>query len=202
MKSISNRQLFWLKIVLFIVALLPFVRLAVAVVVNELGANPIEFMTRNTGDWTLYFLFITLAMTPLRKLLHWNWLIRLRRMLGLFTFFYASLHFLCFFWFDHFFDVQEMLKDVIKRPFIAVGFIAFSLLIPLAITSNNFSIKRLGGHVWQLLHRAIYVIAPLAVLHYFWMKSGKNDVNQPLIFAGILMVLLGLRVMWRYTKKA
>jgi sulfoxide reductase heme-binding subunit YedZ len=201
MKNITNRQLFWLKIGLFIVALLPFVRLAVAVVLNELGANPIEFMTRNTGDWTLYFLFITLAMTPLRKLLHWNWLIRLRRMLGLFTFFYASLHFLCFFWFDHFFDVQEMLKDVIKRPFIAVGFIAFCLLIPLAITSNNASIKKLGGHVWQLLHRAIYVIAPLAVLHYFWMKSGKNDVNQPLIFAGVLIVLLGLRIMWRYTKK-
>jgi sulfoxide reductase heme-binding subunit YedZ len=201
MKNITNRHLFWLKIGLFIVALLPFVRLAVAVVLNELGANPIEFMTRNTGDWTLYFLFITLAMTPLRKLLHWNWLIRLRRMLGLFTFFYASLHFLCFFWFDHFFDVQEMLKDVIKRPFIAVGFIAFCLLIPLAITSNNASIKKLGGHVWQLLHRAIYVIAPLAVLHYFWMKSGKNDVNQPLIFAGVLIVLLGLRIMWRYTKK-
>ena len=202
MKSITNRQLFWLKIVLFIVALLPFVRLAVAVVMKELGANPIEFMTRNTGDWTLYFLFITLSMTPLRKLVQLHWLIRLRRMLGLFTFFYASLHFLCFFWFDHFFDVQDMLKDVIKRPFIAVGFIAFSLLIPLAITSNNFSIKRLGGKAWQLLHRSIYVIAPLAVLHYFWMKSGKNDVNQPLIFAGILMVLLGLRVMWRYTKKA
>lgn len=201
MKSFTNRQLFWLKTIVFIVALLPFMRLVVAVVMNELGANPIEFMTRNTGDWTLYFLFITLAMTPLRKLLHWNWLIRLRRMLGLFTFFYASLHFLCFFWFDHFFDVQEMLKDVIKRPFIAVGFISFSLLIPLAITSNNFSIKRLGGHAWQLLHRSIYVIAPLAVLHYFWMKSGKNDLNQPLIFAGVLMVLLGLRVMWRYTKK-
>ena len=202
MKNLSNRQLFWVKMLVFILALLPFIRLAVAVVLNKFGANPIEFITRNTGDWTLYFLFITLAMTPLRKLLQWHWLIRLRRMLGLFTFFYASLHFLCFFWFDHFFDIQAMGNDVIKRPFIAVGFVAFSLLIPLALTSNNASIKRLGGQTWQLLHRLVYVIAPLAVVHYIWMKAGKNDFNQPIIFAVLLSVLLGLRLYWHFKKKS
>ena len=201
MKSISNTQLSWLKVIIFMASVLPFIRLLIAVINNNLGANPIEFITRNTGDWALYFLFITLAMTPLRKLLQWHWLIRLRRMLGLFTFFYASLHFLCFFWFDHFFDIQTMWQDVLKRPFIAVGFIAFMLLIPLAITSNHAAIKRLGGYTWQLLHRTVYLIAVLVVLHYVWMKAGKNDVKQPFIFAGILTLLLGMRLYWKLRKK-
>jgi sulfoxide reductase heme-binding subunit YedZ len=202
MKSLSNRQLQLLKLVVFVLAALPFLRLVYAVVQDNLGANPLEFITRNTGDWTLYFLCITLAVTPLRKLLSWHWLIRLRRMLGLYGFFYASLHFLTFLWFDHFFDIGDMWHDIIKRPFITVGFIAFMLLLPLAITSNNAMIRRLGGKQWQLLHRLIYLIAPLGVLHYFWMKAGKNLWLQPLIFAAIVGGLLGVRLYWRFKSKA
>lgn len=202
MKSLSNRQLQLLKLIVFVLAALPFLRLAYAVYQDNLGANPLEFITRNTGDWTLYFLCITLAVTPLRKLLGWHWLIRLRRMLGLYSFFYASLHFLTFLWFDHFFDLGDMWRDIIKRPFITVGFISFVLLLPLAITSNNVMIRRLGGKQWQLLHRLIYLIAPLGVLHYFWMKAGKNLLLQPLLFAAIVSSLLGVRLYWRLQSKA
>lgn len=202
MKSLSNRQLQLLKLIVFVLAALPFLRLAYAVYQDNLGANPLEFITRNTGDWTLYFLCITLAVTPLRKLLGWHWLIRLRRMLGLYSFFYASLHFLTFLWFDHFFDLGDMWRDIIKRPFITVGFITFVLLLPLAITSNNVMIRRLGGKQWQLLHRLIYLIAPLGVLHYFWMKAGKNLLLQPLLFAAIVSSLLGVRLYWRLQSKA
>lgn len=202
MKSLSNRQLQLLKLIVFVLAALPFLRLAYAVYQDNLGANPLEFITRNTGDWTLYFLCITLAVTPLRRLLGWHWLIRLRRMLGLYSFFYASLHFLTFLWFDHFFDLGDMWRDIIKRPFITVGFITFVLLLPLAITSNNVMIRRLGGKQWQLLHRLIYLIAPLGVLHYFWMKAGKNLLLQPLLFAAIVSSLLGVRLYWRLQSKA
>nr|WP_315469490.1 protein-methionine-sulfoxide reductase heme-binding subunit MsrQ [uncultured Undibacterium sp.] len=202
MKSLSNRQLQLLKLVVFVLAASPFLRLVYAVVQDNLGANPLEFITRNTGDWTLYFLCITLAVTPLRKLLSWHWLIRLRRMLGLYSFFYASLHFLTFLWFDHFFEISDMWRDIIKRPFITVGFIAFILLLPLAITSNNAMIRRLGGKQWQLLHRLIYLIVPLGVLHYFWMKAGKNLLLQPLLFAAIVSALLGVRLYWRFKSKA
>jgi sulfoxide reductase heme-binding subunit YedZ len=202
MKSLSNRQLQLLKLVVFVIAALPFLRLVYAVAQDNLGANPLEFITRNTGDWTLYFLCITLAVTPLRKLLSWHWLIRLRRMLGLYSFFYASLHFLTFLWFDHFFDISDMWRDIIKRPFITVGFIAFILLLPLAITSNNAMIRRLGGKQWQLLHRLIYLIVPLGVLHYFWMKAGKNLLLQPLIFAVIVGGLLSVRLYWRLQSKS
>lgn len=198
MKSISNRQLQFLKLGIFILAALPFLRLLYAVLQDRLGANPLEFITRNTGDWTLYFLCITLAVTPLRKILSWHWLIRLRRMLGLFSFFYASLHFLTFIWFDHFFELSDMWRDIVKRPFITVGFIAFMLLLPLALTSTNAMIRRLGGKQWQYLHRLIYLIAPLGVLHYFWMKAGKNLLLQPLLFACIVSGLLGLRLYWRF----
>lgn len=198
MKSLSNRQLQLLKIVVFVLAALPFLRLVFAVYRDDLGANPLEFITRNTGDWTLYFLCMTLSLTPLRKLLQWHWLIRLRRMLGLYSFFYASLHFLTFLWFDHFFDLGDMWRDLVKRPFITVGFIAFVLLLPLAITSNNAMIKRLGGKQWQMLHRLVYVVVPLGVLHYFWMKAGKNLLLQPLLFAVLVSVLLGMRLYWRF----
>lgn len=192
----TPRQLVAIKAVLFGACLLPFARLALFTVTDQLGANPIEFITRNTGDWTLYFLCLTLAVTPLRRLSGANWLIRLRRMLGLFVFFYASLHFITFLWFDHFFDIDEMLKDVVKRPFITVGFTAFVLLIPLAVTSTNRMIKRLGGKRWQWLHRTIYLIAPLAILHFWWMKAGKNDFEQPIIFGSIIALLLFVRVYW------
>ncbi|AZP11449.1 protein-methionine-sulfoxide reductase heme-binding subunit MsrQ [Undibacterium parvum] len=196
--NVTNQQLARIKWILFALALLPFLRLVAYTYLDKLGANPVEFITRNTGDWTLYFLCITLAMTPLRKLLQWHWIIRMRRMLGLYVFFYAFLHFMTFLWFDHFFEFEEMWTDVLKRPFITVGFSAFVLLIPLALTSSNGMIKRLGGKRWQLLHRLVYVIAPLAVLHYFWMKAGKHDFAQPLLFAVIVFSLLGIRVFWRW----
>nr|WP_217347018.1 protein-methionine-sulfoxide reductase heme-binding subunit MsrQ [Noviherbaspirillum sp. L7-7A]MBV0881002.1 protein-methionine-sulfoxide reductase heme-binding subunit MsrQ [Noviherbaspirillum sp. L7-7A] len=196
--SLDARQLKLLKGVLFIAACVPFLRLVIFTLTDQLGANPVEFITRNTGDWTLYFLCITLAVTPLRRLTGWNWLVRLRRMLGLFAFFYASLHFMTFLWFDHFFDIAEMLKDVVKRPFITVGFGAFLLLIPLAATSTNAMIKRLGGKRWQWLHRLVYLIAPLGILHYWWMKAGKNDFSQPILFGLIVAALLLLRLYWRF----
>ncbi len=192
----SLKQITSIKAVLFAAALIPFMRLALFAFTDRLGANPIEFITRNTGDWTLYFLCLTLAVTPLRRLSKWNWLIKLRRMLGLFAFFYASLHFITFLWFDHFFDLDEMLKDVVKRPFITVGFTAFVLLIPLAVTSTNGMVKRLGGKRWQWLHRLVYLIASLAILHFWWMKAGKHDFAQPILLGSIVMVLLLARVYW------
>jgi sulfoxide reductase heme-binding subunit YedZ len=198
MYSPNPRQFKILKVILFVAALLPFVRLVLFTFTDQLGANPVEFITRNTGDWTLYFLCITLAVTPLRRLSKWNWLIKLRRMLGLFAFFYAALHFTTFLWFDHFFDVQAMLKDVVKRPFITVGFIAFVLLIPLAITSTNAMVRRLGGKRWQWLHRTIYVIAPLGILHFWWMKAAKHNFSQPILFGSIVAILLLMRFYWRF----
>ena len=199
--SLNATQFKRLKALLFIAATLPFLRLVVYTINDWLGANPVEFITRNTGDWTLYFLCITLAVTPLRRLTGWNWLVRLRRMAGLFAFFYASLHFMTFLWFDHFFDVAEMLKDVVKRPFITVGFSAFVLLIPLAATSTNAMIKRLGGRRWQMLHRLIYLIAPLGILHFWWMKAGKNDFAQPIVVGLIVAALLLARLYWRFAQR-
>lgn len=190
-------QLAWLKRGLFVLALLPLVQVVSAGVQGRLGANPIETITRASGDWTLYFLCFTLAVTPLRRLTGQHWLLKLRRMLGLFTFFYASLHFLCFIWFDHFFDLSEMLKDVLKRPFITVGFSAFLLLVPLALTSSDAMVRRLGRH-WSRLHRLIYVVAVLAILHFWWMRAGKNDFAEPLVFGAIVALLLGIRIVFRW----
>ena len=190
----TPRQFKFLKVALFALALLPAARLLLFGFTDRLGANPIEFITRSSGDWTLYFLCITLAVTPLRRFTNWNWLIKLRRMLGLFAFFYASLHFTTFLWFDHFFDVAEMLKDVVKRPFITVGFIAFVLLIPLALTSTNGMIRRLGGKRWQWLHRSLYAIAMLGILHFWWMRAGKHNFEKPILFGTIVSALLLVRV--------
>jgi sulfoxide reductase heme-binding subunit YedZ len=202
MRSMFNptpRQFKFLKIALFALALLPAARLLLFGLSDRLGANPIEFITRSSGDWTLYFICITLAVTPLRRFTSWNWLVKLRRMLGLFAFFYASLHFTTFLWFDHFFDVAEMLKDVVKRRFITVGFIAFVLLIPLALTSTKGMIRRLGGKRWQWLHRSLYAIAMLGILHFWWMRAGKHNFEKPILFGAIVGVLLLVRVWfaWR-----
>ncbi|KAF3998738.1 sulfite oxidase heme-binding subunit YedZ [Glaciimonas immobilis] len=197
----NPKQFRLLKATLFALALLPFIRLVVYAFIDQLGANPIEFITRSTGDWTLYFLCITLAVTPLRRFTGWNWLIKLRRMLGLFAFFYAASHFTTFLWFDHFFDITEMLKDVYKRPFITVGFIAFVLLIPLAVTSTNGMIKRLGGKRWQWLHRTVYGIVMLGMLHFWWMRAGKHNFEKPIIFGTIVAILLLLRVYWYLKQK-
>ncbi|MFZ6687912.1 sulfite oxidase heme-binding subunit YedZ [Undibacterium sp. SXout11W] len=200
--ALSQKQISGTKAVIFLLALLPFFRLVACAFLDKLGANPVEFITRNTGDWTLYFLCIALAVTPVRRLLNLPWLLKLRRMLGLYAFFYASLHFLTFLWFDHFFDVQEMWKDVLKRPFITVGFIAFVGLLPLALTSTNGMIKRLGGKRWQFLHKLVYIIVPIGVLHYYWMKSGKHDLTQPLMFAALVATLLLVRVWWHWSATA
>lgn len=184
----------WLKLlkpVVFISALIPLISLVSGAINNTLGANPTETMTRTTGDWALYFLLMTLAITPLRKLTGYGWLIRYRRMLGLFVFFYACTHFLTYIWFDQFFNVSEIVADIIKRPFITVGFICLMLLLPLAITSSNKMVQRLKKN-WKRLHQLIYPVSMLAVLHYFMMT--RADYLQPTIMLSILLVLLGYRI--------
>jgi methionine sulfoxide reductase heme-binding subunit len=181
-----------LKTALFLASLLPLLRLVWLGYFSQLGANPIEFITRSLGTWTLVFLLITLSITPLRHLSGWAWLIKLRRMAGLFGFFYALLHFITYIWLDQFFDLQDIYKDVIKRPFITIGFAAFILLLPLAITSTNAMMKKLGGKRWQMLHRLIYPIAIFAVLHYWWLV--KKDITQPLIYSAVLATLFAYRV--------
>ena len=197
----TARQVGTIKAAVFALALVPVAKMAYLTVTQQL-VEPLEHITRGTGDWVLYFLCMTLAVTPLRKFTGWNWILKLRREIGLFVFFYAFLHFMTFLWFDHFFDVAEMWKDVLKRPFITVGFSAFVLLIPLAITSTNGMIRRLGGKRWQWLHRLIYLVAPLGILHFWWMKAAKQDFEQPIIFGAIVAVLLGLRIYWKLAKPA
>lgn len=183
----------WLKALVFLVCLIPLARLGWYGYTDQLGANPIEFITRSTGTWTLIFLLITLSVTPLRKISGWQALIKLRRMLGLFAFFYAFQHFTTYIWLDQFFDLRSIYKDVLKRPFITIGFTAFMMLIPLALTSTNAMIKRLGGKRWRQLHQLVYFIAICGVVHYWWLV--KKDITQPAIYAGVLAVLLGYRLM-------
>ena len=186
-----------LKALLFVLCLLPLARLVLFGLTDRLGANPIEFITRSTGTWTLVMLCATLCVTPLRKLSGWSWLLRLRRMLGLFCFFYVLLHLMTWIWFDHFFDINDLVKDVIKRPFITVGFLAMLLLWPLALTSNNAAMKKLGRN-WSRLHRLIYPIAGLAILHFWWMKAGKNNFSDPLWYGAFIAALLAWRVWDRW----
>lgn len=181
----------WAKVAVFALCLEPVLELLWRYWQQALGANPIEFITHATGDWTLRFLLITLTVTPARRLTGWLQLIRFRRMFGLFAFFYASLHFTTYIWLDKFFDVQDMWKDVVKRPFITVGFTAFVLLIPLAVTSTKGWIRRLGRR-WQRLHRLVYFSAVAGVIHYYWLV--KSDVRLPLLYGGLLGVLLLYRV--------
>jgi len=194
----TPKQLTAIKSLVFVLALLPFLRIAYLVAL-QVPVDPVEFITHGSGDWALYLLCATLLVTPLRRFTGWNWLIRLRRMLGLYTFFYAFLHFLAFLWFDHFFDLAAMWRDVLKRPFITVGFIAFVLLVPLAATSTQAMIRRLGRN-WARLHKLIYAIAPLAILHYWWMKAGKHNFEQPIVWGCVVAVLLGLRVYWGWSR--
>jgi sulfoxide reductase heme-binding subunit YedZ len=187
------------KPVLFLLALLPFATLLGGAVANTLGANPAEALMRGTGDWTLRFLCLTLAVTPLRRWTGWTALLRLRRMLGLFTFFYGVLHFLCFAWLDMGFDPAAILKDIAKRPFILVGTAALLTMLPLAATSFDRAIRALGGARWRALHRAVYATAGLALLHFFWMRAGKNDFGEVAIYAAILGTLLGWRLWKRFS---
>jgi sulfoxide reductase heme-binding subunit YedZ len=181
----------WTKAVVFVVCLVPFGALVQRALQGRLGANPVEFVQHATGDWTLRFLVFTLAITPLRKLAQIPELIRFRRMLGLFAFFYVCLHFLTYIGPDQSFDLAGMWKDVAKRPFITVGFLGFVLLIPLAITSTAGWVRRLGGKRWQMLHRAIYVSAVCGVMHYYWLV--KSDVRKPLFYGALVAILL----LWR-----
>jgi methionine sulfoxide reductase heme-binding subunit len=193
----------WFKPVVFLACLGPLARLGWKAYTNRLGANPIEVITHSSGDWTLILLLVTLAITPLRKLTGQAWLIRFRRMFGLFAFFYVTLHFLTYIWLDKFFDVHEMLKDIEKRKFITVGLTGFLLLIPLAFTSTAGWIRRLGGKRWQVLHRLIYFAAIAGVIHYWWLV--KADIHKPREYAVVLSVLLGYRiVVWmipRFTSR-
>jgi sulfoxide reductase heme-binding subunit YedZ len=181
----------WTKVPVFLLCLVPLGVLVWRALTAKLGANPVEFIQHATGDWTLRFLIFTLAITPLRKLFRLPDLIRFRRMLGLFAFFYACLHFLTYLGPDQSFDLAAIWKDIAKRPFITVGFTAFVLLIPLALTSTAGWIRRLGGRRWQMLHRAIYISAICGVIHYYWLV--KSAVLRPLTYAAIVAVLL----LWR-----
>lgn len=180
------------KAVLFLACLGPLAAIIWPFIRGYTLANPLEFIQHATGDWALRFLVITLTITPLRQLLHLPELIRFRRMFGLFAFFYACLHFTTYLWFDKLFDAHEIWKDVYKRPFITVGFLAFTLLIPLAITSTAGWIRRLGGRRWRILHRAIYISAVCGVIHYYWQV--KSAVIRPLTYAAIVGLLLAWRV--------
>ena len=189
------------KPVVFLLCLLPFIWLFYGAFTNNLGANPAEYLIRATGDWTLRFLCIVLAVTPLRVLSSTPQLARFRRMLGLFVYFYVVLHLLSYSWFDMGFDVPDIANDIAKRPFILVGFSAFVLLTPLAATSFNRAIKALGGKRWQMLHKLVYLIAGLGLLHFFWMRAGKNDFTEVFVYAAIIAVLLGWRVVQFLKKK-
>jgi len=189
MRTVLRKPKVWIALL----CLLPLIRLIVLGVIGGLGANPIEFITRSTGTWTLVGLLVTLSVTPLRQLSGRADLIRYRRILGLFTFLYASLHFITYIWLDQFFAPAAIARDIVKRPFITVGFTAFVLLIPLALTSTQAMMRRLGRR-WQVLHRLIYLVAVLGVIHYLWLV--KKDLTAPLVYGGILVLLLTVRLPW------
>ena len=184
-----------LKLAVFLACLIPLGQLLYNAWAGDLTANPIEFITHFTGDWTLIFLLATLSVTPLRKILGWNDLIKFRRMLGLFAFFYVLLHFSTFMVLDHFFDFQAIVKDIIKRPYVTAGFTGFVLLIPLAITSTAAMIRRLGKR-WQQIHRLVYAAAIAGVVHFYWLV--KADIRRPLQYGAVLLLLLGFRLVTRW----
>ena len=189
------------KPVLFVLALLPFAWLMVGAFTDGLGANPAEYLLRATGVWTLRFLCLTLAITPLRVITNTPALVRFRRMLGLFVYLYVILHLLSYSWFDKGFDVADIAKDIAKRPFILVGFSAFVLLTPLASTSFNRAIRALGVKRWQALHKLVYLVAGLGILHFYWMRAGKHDFAEVTVYGAIMSVLLGWRLLQFLRKK-
>ena len=204
MRATSNRWFAsaWAKPAWFGLSLVPFAWLFFAAATDQLGANPAEALVRSTGDWALRALCVVLAITPVRTVTALAGLARFRRMAGLFMYFYALLHLLAYGWFDMGFDLADIANDIIKRPFILVGFSAVVLLTPLAVTSFNRAIKKLGAKRWQQLHRLVYAVAVLAVLHFFWMRAGKNDFAEVAVYAAILGVLLGWRIRQYFKKKA
>ncbi len=190
----------WTKVLVFLAALLPLCWVGWRAYQQNLTANPIEYITHFTGDWTLRFLVLTLAVTPLRKLLGLPDLIRFRRMIGLFAFFYGTLHFTTYIWLDKFFDLQEMFKDVVKRPYITAGFAAFLLMIPLAVTSTAGWIRRIGGKRWQMLHRLVYISGIAGVIHYYWLV--KSDIRLPAMYGVLVGMLLAYRaIVWALNRR-
>jgi methionine sulfoxide reductase heme-binding subunit len=187
----SSTALQWVKSVAFLLACLPAARLLYGALTNSLGANPLEMITRSTGTWGLVFICIGLTITPLRRVTGAAWLLRLRRMFGLFAFFYVCLHLTSFVWFDHFFDLGAMIKDIFKRPFVTVGMAAFVLLLPLAFTSSDAQMRRLG-RIWGRIHKLVYLVAVLGVIHYWWLV--KKDLTQPMIYGAVVALLLGYRL--------
>lgn len=200
MRSIPEKFLRPLKAVAFLVCLGPLAVLVWKATHDLLGANPVDVITRTTGRWTLTFLLITLAITPIRKLARMPWLIRFRRMLGLYAFFYGTLHLMTYVWLDKFFDVNAMLHDIAKRRFITAGMTAWALMVPLALTSTTGSIRRLGGKRWQKLHRLIYFSAAVGVVHFIWLV--KADLKRPLTYGAILAVLIAYRMASSLVAKA
>jgi sulfoxide reductase heme-binding subunit YedZ len=184
------------KPLLFVLALGPFASLLAGALSNGLGPNPAETLSRSTGDWTLRFLCLTLAVTPLRQITGWVVMARWRRMLGLYSFFYGLLHFLCYAWLDMGFDVTAIVRDIPKRPFVLVGTLALLLMLPLAATSFNRAVKALGAARWRLLHWLVYAIALLGLLHFFWMRSAKNNFGEVAVYAAVIALLLGWRL-WK-----
>ena len=186
----------WAKPLLMFLLALPMAWLIYAAFNDLLGANPAEALTRQSGDWTLRGLCLVLAITPLRVMLKAPGMLRLRRTIGVTTFVYAVVHLLCYAWFDQGFEVADILRDIMKRPFIWLGFSAMLLMLPLALTSNNRAIRWLGGRRWQMLHRLVYAAALLAVLHFFWMRTGKNNFAEVWVYAAVLSALMGWRLWW------
>jgi len=187
-----------LKVGLFVICLMPLVWLVFALLTNRLGVNPIETLIRDSGTWALRFVLITLAVTPLRWFTGWNQIIAFRRMLGLYAFFYAVLHMLLYLGLEQFFDASEIIKDIIKRPFITVGFLCFIALLPLAITSNDKMIKRLGGKNWKRLHKLTYFIAGAACLHFYMLA--RADKSEPLLYVAIVSALFTIRIIHYFSK--
>ena len=188
------------KVVLFSVLGMPFIGLAIAAFTDGLGGNPVEKLTHETGEWALRLTLATLAVTPMRRLFGWAWPVRQRRMLGLYAFFYATLHFTTYLWLDQFFDWEAIIEDVVKRPYITFGFAAIVLMLPLAMTSPRAMVRKLGGQRWRRLHRLVYPMASLGVLHFLWLV--KADYEEPIIYATILAILLLARVRWRASWRA
>jgi methionine sulfoxide reductase heme-binding subunit len=199
------RRSIWLhgtaKPLLFLICLLPLAYLVWGAVTENLGANPAETLIRSLGDWTLRLLCLTLAITPLRVITSQPALLRFRRMLGLFAFFYASLHLLAYGWLDQGLDLGEIARDIAKRPFILMGFTAWALMLPLAATSFNRAIKTLGGKRWQLLHKLIYPLSVIGLAHFIWMRAGKNNFAEPAVYGAILALLLGWRLWQRMQRR-
>lgn len=190
-----------IKVIIFLLCLTPVYILVYEIIKNDLSANPIEYILKFSGKWSINFLMFSLAITPLRRIFKLNWLIKFRRMIGLFAFFYVFSHFLIWLGLDQGFELSDVVNEIKKRPFILIGFAAFIMMLPLALTSFNKAIKFLGGSLWQKIHNLVYVIGLFAVIHLYWIKASKNNLNQPILYFSIFLSLILIRVYFKYSKK-